>query len=123
MVIGEDGWPSRSSVETAWRQVISGDRTRENVHAWSAPWVEGSVGVGRPHDVMVGTGLQYLHGLDMTADPGSPSVIGHGGPGSYVLSDHEVRAHFEHWIGMCREFDDDPQAFVQRRHDQARRVR
>lgn len=53
--------------------MIAGERTREDVHAWSAPWVEGRADVGPPRDLMVGTGLQYLHGLDMTFDQSEPA--------------------------------------------------
>lgn len=75
VALGEDGWPLRASVEAAWRSVAAGQRTRESVHNWSVPWVEGHLEVDRPRDLMVGTGLQYLHGLDMTTDPASPGLI------------------------------------------------
>ena len=118
--MGDDGWPLRAAVEAAWREVIAGGRTRESVHDWSVPWVEGDAAHGRPEDLMVGSGLQYLHGLDMTAKPETPNLIGHGGPGGYVLSADEVAARLEHWLGMCDEFDDDPDGFVQRARERAR---
>lgn len=120
MTIGNEGWPLRSALEAAWRQVIAGERTRESVHDWSGPWVEGKAKVGPPRDVMVGTGLQYLHGLDMTAAPALPNLISHGGSGSYVLSDSEVAARLEHWLGMCRDYDADPDGFLQRVRDRSR---
>lgn len=60
-----DGWPERGEVDEAWRALISGARSREDVHDWTVPWVEGQLDVGPPEDLMVGNGLQYLHGLDL----------------------------------------------------------
>jgi hypothetical protein len=126
MMLGDDGWPLRSSVEAAWRQVIAGGRTRESVHDWSVPWVE-RIDVGRPGDSMVMSGLQYLHGLDMTAGATAPGGAGpyvaHGGPDPYLLSDREVATGLNHWLGICREYDDDPAGFVARRLEAARRYR
>ena len=102
---GDDGWPSRASVEAAWRAVIAGARTRESVHDWSVPWVEGDAGNVRPRDPMVLTGLQSLHGLDMTALPATPNLVSHGGSGNYVLSEQEVVASLERWLGRCRKYD------------------
>jgi hypothetical protein len=120
VVIGDDGWPLRAAVEAAWREVIAGERTRESVHDWSVPWVEGEAAHRRPKDLMAGSGLQYLHGLDMTAKPETPGLVSHGGPGIYVLSADEVAARLEYWLGMCREYDDDPEGFVQRARERAR---
>lgn len=122
MGLGE-GWPLRSSVETAWREVIAGRRTRESVHDWAAPWVEGRVDAGRPADARVESGLQHLHELDMTSRPEAPDLVGHGGPGDYVLSDDEVAKQLEHWLGGCREYDDDPAGFAERARERARRSR
>jgi hypothetical protein len=69
---------------------------------------------------MVGSGLQYLHGLDMTARLETPNLISHGGLGRYVLSADEVAARLEYWLGMCREYDDDPEGFAQRARERAR---
>jgi hypothetical protein len=99
--------------------VADGLRTREIVHAWAVPWVEGDADVGPPQDIMVGTGLQYLHGLDMTGDPSSLELISHGGPGGYVLSDNEVSARLEHWLEMRVEYNADPQGFVERARERA----
>jgi hypothetical protein len=120
VVIGDDGWPSRAAVEAAWREVIAGERTRESVHDWSVPWVEGEAAHSRPRDLMVSSGLLYLHGLDMTAKPETPGLTGHGGQGSYVLSVDEVAARLDYWLRMCREYDDDPEGFVQRARERAR---
>jgi hypothetical protein len=122
VLIGEDGWPLRAEVVAAWRAVIAGERTRESVHDWSVPWVEGEFAIGPPRDLMAGTGLQYLHGLDMTADPGSPGLIGHGGSGRYVLSGDEMAGTLAHWLALCRDYDGDPEGFPQRARDRALRA-
>ena len=120
VILGEDGWPLRHAVEAAWREVIAGQRSRESVHDWSVPWVEGDAAHGHPKDLMVASGLQYLHGLDMTTTPETPNLVSHGGAGSYVLSADEITARLEYWLVMCREYDDDPEGFVQRRRELAR---
>jgi hypothetical protein len=120
VIPGDDGWPLRAQVETAWREVIAGQRSRESVHEWAVPWVEGDAAHSRPRDLMVGMGLQYLHGLDMTARPENPDLIGHGGRGTYVLSADEVAARLEYWLGRCREYDEDPEGSVQRAMERAR---
>lgn len=117
--IGKDGWPLRTAVEAAWREVIAGRRTRESVHDWSVPWVEG-VDVDRPLDAMADASLLRLHGLDMTSHPETPNLVGHGGPGRYVLSDAEVAKRLEQWLGGCREYYEDPAGFAQRAGDEAR---
>ena len=47
-----------------WRDVLSGEVSREDGHAWAAEWVEAE---GRPpsSDRTVSLGLLYLHGFDM----------------------------------------------------------
>ena len=62
VVLGDDGWPLRAGVEAAWREVIAGERTRESVHDWSVPWVEGHAAHGRPKDLMVGSGFRTFSG-------------------------------------------------------------
>ncbi|WP_326836024.1 hypothetical protein VSH64_14065 [Amycolatopsis rhabdoformis] len=118
-MIGNDGWPLRSAVESTWRQVIARERTRESAHTWAAPWVEGSAGVNPPTDTMIATGLGYLHGLTMKAAPDSPHLISHFGRDAYLLSAAEVTARFDHWLALCHDYDADPAAFRQR----ARRLR
>jgi hypothetical protein len=110
------------SKTAATKGTRAGERTRESVHDWSVPWVEGSAGAGPPSDTMVGTGLQYLHGLDMTALPDSANLSSHGQPGCYVLSDDEVVTRLEHWLQICRGYDDDPDGFRQQARERARRA-
>ena len=118
-----DGWPTRASIESVWRSVIAGIRTRESAHDWSVPWVEGDRGAGPPADVLAGTGLQYLHGLDMTANPEAPHFISHGGNGSYVLSEVEVAARLDHWLHVCSQYDADPQGFLHQARERGHRIR
>lgn len=111
MVIGPSGWPSRSDVETAWRAVASGQRSREDVHDWSVPWIEGDRDHATLPDPLVLTGLTYLHGLDMTVVPERPGALTHGGPGPYLLSDGEVADTLAQWLRRCHEYDQDPEGF------------
>lgn len=55
-------WPLRVEVEQAWRDVIAGRRTREDVHLWAKPFVEGDMVLdGQVHPLVL-SGLHYLHG-------------------------------------------------------------
>ncbi|WP_040778651.1 hypothetical protein [Nocardia pneumoniae] len=106
----ENELPRRSEIEEVWLQVIAGGMTREVAHDWVVPWVENDdPDWVRPDDVMVEAGLLYLHGLDMTRDSDAPNLISHSGPGLYVLSEAEVAARLDHWLGKCREYDSDPE--------------
>ncbi|MFE3759551.1 hypothetical protein ACFXO9_35060 [Nocardia tengchongensis] len=100
----EGEWPKRSEVESVWRRMLVGDLTREAAHDWAKPWVEGA-DVGTPTDAMASLGLDYLHGLDMTASLASPNLIYHGGAEPYVLSELEVAARLDYWLVRCREYD------------------
>lgn len=105
-MIGEDGWPSRDDVTSRWIALIEGLVTREEVHDWTVPWVEGEGDVvGPPSDVMVGTALQNLHGFTMAYLPETPNLIHHGPPGIYVKSLDDIKGAFEWWLGRCREWD------------------
>jgi hypothetical protein len=65
MRVMTDGWPNRSEVDDAWREVIAGARSRGSAHDWIVPWVEGEFAHGRASDLMISNGRQYLHGLDL----------------------------------------------------------
>ncbi|MFE6857635.1 hypothetical protein [Nocardia sp. NPDC057668] len=111
----ECGFPDRSAIEEMWRQVVLGAVSREIAHDWVAPWIEDDDPQRFwPADEMVEAGLMYLHGLDMTQDTDRSNVIGHGGPGLYVLSESEVAERLSHWLEMCREYDTDPVGFRRR---------
>ncbi len=95
--------------------------TREAAHDWAIPWVESTPVVDPAEEGLVEVGLQYLHGLDMTAaNPKSPrNPTGHGGPGPYVLSEADVAATLDHWLAQCAEYDEDPHAFLERAYARA----
>jgi hypothetical protein len=113
MVDVADGWPERSDVDQAWREVLAGVRSRESVQAWSAPWVEGDLSVGPASDVMVSNGLQYLHGLGL-------STRGEDGLRRYMFDDAEAHRRYEDWLARCADYDQDPEGWLQRQRDLAR---
>ena len=117
---GRDGWPTRPTVERVWRAVAAGAKSREDAHDWTVPWVEGEAGHERPGDLMVETGLQHVHGLDMAYCPETPHLIHHGPPGIYVRTLEVVRVDLESWLDACREHDDDPVEFILCRQELAR---
>lgn len=68
--------PSRAEVAAQWTALIKGKTTREAVHAWAVPWVEGDAPV---EDPMILSALTYLHGFDLTRHlttrPGWPTAM------------------------------------------------
>jgi len=120
MVSSSSLWPLRAEVEQAWRDVIAGRRTREDVHLWAKPYVEGEKAPDPRAQPVIKSGLYYLHGLDLTSRPGQSAwwQLAHGGEDdtrTYVFSDDTVRANLEHWLGQCRSFDADPEEFMRHR--------
>jgi hypothetical protein len=107
MPVMADGWPYRSEVDQAWREVIAGARSRESVHDWSVPWVEGDLAHGRASDLMVSNGLQYLHGLYLSTRDGA-------GLRQYMFDDPEVVARYEAWLARCADYDKDPEGWSRR---------
>jgi hypothetical protein len=108
------GWPERSEVDQAWREVIAGARSRGSAHDWAVPWVEGDLAHEPLSDVMVRNGLQYLHGLDMLTrdDDGL----------RYTLDDSEVVGRYEAWLARCADYDKDPEGWSRRRLELARQA-
>jgi len=102
-----DGWPDRTAVDEAWRDVLSGARSREDVRDWTVPWVEGQLGVGRASDLMVSNGLQYLHGLGLSNR--SPD-----GLRAYMFDDDDAAARYKAWQVRCLEYDLDPAGWSER---------
>ena len=98
-----DTVPTRADVDALWRSLIAGRVTREEVHERVAPWVEGRWREVR--DIAVESGLQSLHGFDLTWDEGAPGVVRHGPGDFYFHSDEEVVDSFRRWQDFCRHRD------------------
>lgn len=108
-------WPQRSEVDQAWREVIASARSRESVHDWTVPWIEGDRAHERASDLMVSDGLLYLHGRDMLTTDSA-------GLRTYVLSDAEVVQRYEAWLTRCIAYDQDPEGWSHRQVEIARKV-
>ena len=108
------GWPSRDEVETRWREVLDGSRSREEVHDWTVPWVEGDLGAGPAEDGMVSGALYTLHGFTMAYLPETPNLIHHGPPGMYVKSMEQIQLDLDRWLHNCAEHDRDPEGYRSR---------
>lgn len=108
--------PTRDDVETRWQQLIDGTLTREEVHTWSAPWVEGEADFD---DLIVGLGLQYLHGFDLSHPPDADGLLHHGGgPGRvYLRSTDDIAAELDRWREDARAFDEDPRSWQRGRFE------
>lgn len=98
----------RARVEAFWRSLLNGTTSREEAHAATVPWMEGSLLVADP---MTLGGLQWLHGADQAFDS-DPAVVHHGLPGTYVRTREELRQAFEAWVADCRSYDRDPVAWM-----------
>src|SRR5262245_39319539 len=110
-----NGWPDRSEVDQAWREVIAGARSRESAHEWAVPWVEGDLAHGRPPDLMVSNGLLYLHGLDLLIRAGD-------GLRQYTFDDSEVVGRYQAWLTRCADYDKDPEGWSRRQMELARQA-
>nr|WP_144298868.1 hypothetical protein [Streptomyces sp. TLI_235] len=104
--------PGRAEVAGQWRALIAGDVTREAVHAWAAPWVEGE-GAFVDLAPLVVAPLQYLHGFDLCRDPARPGLLWHGraGEGEWVHSADDIADGFARWREKCDRCDADPQGW------------
>lgn len=59
-------------------------------------------------DVLAMSGLQWIHGFDMTYRSADRRLIGHGPPGDYVRRLSEFAELFDDWVAECAAFDADP---------------
>ncbi|MFC9249474.1 hypothetical protein ACFT7S_37140 [Streptomyces sp. NPDC057136] len=114
--------PGRAEVAARWSALASGEVTREAVHAWAFPWVEGEGAFTDFEEPLVLTGLQYLHGFDLCRDPGRPHIVRHGtlGEGEWVASLDDIIGRFAHWQEQCALYDADPQGWSQAVLERAR---
>ena len=110
--------PSRAEVAARWTALTKGETTREAVHAWAVPWVEGDVPV---EDPMILSALTYLHGFDLTRHPDHPAWAAHGGDGHYLHSRAHIADELTRWQTRCDEYDADPRGWTERAHELARR--
>lgn len=118
MEADENQAPTRAVVEARWMALIEGQATRDEVHAWAAPWVEFDPFIGQP---LVESALQSLHGFDLTRDPEQPNLLTHGGEGEFVHSDADIADGLSRWKRRCVEHDADPVGFRSRRIAEARK--
>ncbi|MCD0446395.1 hypothetical protein LO763_22525 [Glycomyces sp. A-F 0318] len=86
--------PMRAEVERQWVDLIRGEITREQAHAWAKPWVEEFF---EQVDPTIENVLQSLHGFDMVYTDPERTWIAHGGPGVYVHDAAWIRESFERW--------------------------
>jgi hypothetical protein len=99
--------PTRAEVEARWRDILAGSRSREEVHAWTRPWVEGDSKVAE--DPLVSIGLTHLHGFDLTTTAAEPHLVRHGmEPGRvYCKSDAVIAEELASWEQSVAFYDGD----------------
>ncbi|MFE0628401.1 hypothetical protein ACFW3D_15695 [Streptomyces sp. NPDC058864] len=105
--------PGRAEVAAQWRALAAREATREAVHAWATPWVEGEGADADFEDPLVGMALQYLHGFDLCRNPGRPGVVWHGssGEGEWCHSPDDITDGFARWQARCALYDADPRGW------------
>jgi hypothetical protein len=112
--------PSREEVERHWRALIDGTLSREEVHRWTLPWVEGSE---TPHDPLVNAAVQSLHGFDLSSPIAGESRRVHHGledGWDYIRSMADIASELDRWLGDLEAFDRDPQAWRRERFTHVR---
>lgn len=109
--------PSRADVKGRWQALLDGQVTRCEVHEWASPWVEEWDAL--VVDPMIRTGLQHLHGFDLTYDSESPSVVRHGMGKHYVHSRREIADALARWEATCSIYDSDPVAYLRQVKERA----
>ncbi|WP_331721076.1 hypothetical protein [Streptomyces sp. NBC_00454] len=114
--------PGRVEAAAQWRALADGEVSREAVHAWAVPWVEGEGALADFQDPLVMTALQHLHGFDLCQDPGRPGVVWHGrsGEGEWYHSLDDITGGLTRWQKACALYDADPQGWTQSVLEQAR---
>ncbi|WP_158711287.1 hypothetical protein [Streptomyces sp. NRRL S-1824] len=114
--------PGRVEVAVQWQALAQGEVTREAVHAWARPWVEGEAALADFEDPLVVTALQYLHGFDLCQASGGPGVVWHGasGEGEWCHSLDAITGELTRWQEKCALYDADPQGWTQKVREQAR---
>lgn len=113
--------PDRVEVAVQWRALAQGEVTREAVHAWAVPWVEGEGALADFEDPLVVTALQYLHGFDLCQAPSRPGVVWHGtlGEGEWYHSPDDITGGLTRWQEKCALYDADPQGWIHMERKQA----
>ncbi|GAB3242157.1 hypothetical protein [Kineosporia babensis] len=99
--------PDVDTVRTWWHELLNGSRSRDEVHALAAPWVEGTAVVS---DALADAGLWDLYGanLNHAGDGG----FRHGGAPDPVHSMDDLAQQFFTWSESVRVRAEDPQAWA-----------
>lgn len=111
----------REEVESWWRAVIAGEVTREVGHDWAETLMFDDYSDSSMPDPLAVSGLQYLHGFDMTWRS-ADRLVGHGPPGEYVKPLREIQCDLDRWRANCRQYDADPVGWTRRARTEARQA-
>lgn len=77
--------------------------TRRAAHDWAAVWVEHR---WQEVDRVVQSGLQHIHGFDLTHDRDTPNLVRHGSGDVYVHSVDAIVAALVRWEELCASHPD-----------------
>jgi hypothetical protein len=107
--------PTREDVERQWRALIDGTISREEVHEWAVPRVEGGE---TGQDPLVNVAVQFLHGCDLSSpNGGERRQVRHGSASGwdYIRSMAEIASARDRWHADLAVFDRDPYAWRRER--------
>ncbi|MGH8962041.1 MAG: hypothetical protein ACRDWT_12775 [Jatrophihabitantaceae bacterium] len=113
--------PTRAEVEAWWRDVLAGTVTREAAHDWAEPLMFAEYEPDAKPDVLAMSGVQYLHGFDLTSEDAEHRFLAHGLPGYYLKTMADIEADLDRWLANCREYNADPNGWLARVRARARR--
>jgi hypothetical protein len=108
---------TRADVDAFWVALLGGGATREEVHAWAAPWVERML--SEIEDPMTTNGLQHLHGFSLRYNPERPSLLGYESDWPYLHSRQEIADGLDQWRQNCVRFDANPAEYIRAAREQA----
>jgi hypothetical protein len=97
--------------------LLAGRVTREEVHAWAAPWVEHIL--SEIEDPMTMNGLQHLHGFSLRYNPERPSLLGYESDWPYLHSRQEIADGLDRWRQNCVRFNANPAEYIRAAREQA----
>lgn len=99
--------PDVETVRGWWQDLLNGVSTRDETHARTVPWLEGTEVVP---DALVDAGLWDLHGANLVhAEDGG---FRHGGAGVPARSLEDLHRQYESWSQSVRMRDEDPRTWA-----------
>ncbi len=113
--------PEMAEIDSIWQDLVDERLSREEVHSWSAKWVESDA--TQLTNGVVSLGLHYLHGADLVQVDGTAKRLQHGtdGVSPYHCSIAELADQLAAWRQDVIQYEQDSHLWIKRRREQALR--